>query len=172
MAFHLHGRGGAGKHYILMVDNSASMGATDISPTRLDWAKQEALNEIDAPSDNDFGMIIEFNSSASIKQSYTSNRGLLRQAVKDIAPTQRPTRIEEALTLADSLANPIRSGDDAAVRPANAEPGKERTYVSTATEVHLFRTAASRMFRNFRWGLIHYHAAGKLVLEAPARRNQ
>src|SRR5207253_1942181 len=55
MAFHLHGRSGAGKHYILMIDNSASMSATDVAPNRLEWAKQEALKEIDAATDNDFG---------------------------------------------------------------------------------------------------------------------
>src|SRR5437868_12611521 len=41
MAFHLHGRTGAGKHYILMIDNSASMAATDVAPNRLEYAKQE-----------------------------------------------------------------------------------------------------------------------------------
>ncbi len=171
MAFHLHGRGGAGKHYILMIDNSASMAATDMGPSRLDWAKQEALKEIDAASDNDFGMVLEFNSSAAIKQSYTSNRSLLRQAVREIVPTQRPTRIEEALTLADSLANPNRSGDDAAVRPVNAEPGKERTYVvaeGISTEVHLFSDGRFPDVPEFSLGNldVRYHAAGKLVLEA------
>src|SRR5213078_76902 len=47
MACHLHGRGGTGKHYILLIDNSASMSATDVAPSRLDYAKQEALKEID-----------------------------------------------------------------------------------------------------------------------------
>ncbi|MFN3590913.1 MAG: UPF0236 family transposase-like protein, partial [Thermaurantiacus sp.] len=42
----LHGRTGAGKHYILMIDNSASMSATDLSPSRLEWAKEEALKEM------------------------------------------------------------------------------------------------------------------------------
>src|SRR5262249_49355784 len=130
MDFRVHGRTSEGKHYILMIDNSASMSATDVAPSRLEWAKQEALKEIDAASDSDIGMVIVFNSSAEIRQSSTNNRGVLRLAVEGIHPTQRPTRIEEALSLADSLANPKGSADDASVRPADVEPGKERTYVA------------------------------------------
>src|SRR5581483_6520957 len=106
MDVRVHGRTGGGKHYILMIDNSASMGATDISPSRLHWAKQEALKEVDAATDNDYGMVIVFNSSAEILQSYTNNRGQLHSAIDRIVQTERPTRIEEALSLADSLANP------------------------------------------------------------------
>jgi hypothetical protein len=141
MAFRFHGRAGEGNHYILMIDNSASMSVTDVAPNRLEWAKQEAQKEIDARSDQDVGMVIVFNASAEIRQSYTTNRGLLRDAVKHIEPTQRITRIEEALSLADSLANPIRSTEDAASQPDNVEAGKERTYVApqgTPTDVHLF----------------------------------
>src|SRR5438128_3591319 len=58
MAFRFHGRTGEGKHYIVMIDNSASMAATDQEPTRLEWAKTEALKEIDGYGDNDFGMVI------------------------------------------------------------------------------------------------------------------
>src|SRR5262245_20062266 len=59
MAFHLHGQTASGKHYILMIDNSASMSATDVAPNRLEWAKQEAIKEIDAATDNDVGMVLE-----------------------------------------------------------------------------------------------------------------
>jgi len=114
-----------------MIDNSASMGAIDISPSRLHWAKLGSPQGIDAATDNDYGMVIVFNSSAEILQSYTNNRGQLRSAVEKIEQTQRSTRIEEALSLADSLANPNRSADDASVRPGpTVEPGKERTYVA------------------------------------------
>ena len=51
-------------------------------------------------------MVIEFNSRAAILQPYTNDRNLLRQAVEGIRQTNRPTRIEEALALAESLANP------------------------------------------------------------------
>jgi hypothetical protein len=168
MDFRVHGYSKEGKHYILMIDNSASMGAADISPSRLQWAKQEALKEIDASTDNDFGMVIVFNSSAEILQSYTNNRGQLRSAVEKIEQTQRVTRIEEALSLADSLANPNRSADDASVRPANVEPGKERTYVAAEgikdTEVHLFSDGRFPEMPDFALGnlIIHFHTAGKI----------
>ena len=53
------------------------MSATDIAPSRLEWAKAEAHKQIDAAADGDFGMVIEFNSNAEIKQSYTGDKGLL-----------------------------------------------------------------------------------------------
>ncbi len=170
MDFRVHGRTGEGKHYILMIDNSASMGATDVSPSRLHWAKQEALKEIDAATDADFGMVIVFNASAEILQSYTNDRGRLRLAVEKIEQTQRPTRIEEALSLADSLANPNRSADDASVRPADVEPGKERTYVAPegiTTEVHLFSDGRFPEMPDFSVGNLNMqlHLAGKLERE-------
>ena len=166
MDFRVHGRTSESKHYILMIDNSASMGATDVAPNRLHWAKQEALKEIDAATDSDVGMVLVFNSSAEILQSFTNNRGQLRTAVERIEQTQRPTRIEEALSLAASLANPSRSADDSSVRPANPEPGKERTYVAPegiATEVHLFSDGRFPDTPEFSAGNlnIHFHTAGK-----------
>lgn len=141
LSFQIHGSTSVGKHYILLIDNSASMSVTDVGTSRLEAAKEEALREIDAHSDGDSGMVIAFNSRASILQPYTSERHLLRSAVTKIAPTQRPTRIDEALQLADSLANPLRSTDDTAVRPDNEDPAQARTYVAPegiAAEVHLF----------------------------------
>jgi hypothetical protein len=141
MAFRLHGRAGSGQRYILMLDNSASMSATDVAPNRVEWAKSEALKTVDSYSDSDIGMVMIVNSGAEILQSFTTNRGLLRQAIREIKPTERTTRIEEALSLADSLANPVRSTEDVASQPENPEPGKDRLYVAprgVATTVHLF----------------------------------
>ena len=166
MDFKLHGRTQEARYYILLIDNSASMSARDAEPTRLEWAKLEALKELDAASDSDVGMVIKFNSSAEIVQSYTNNRGALRQAVMSIEPTQKPTRIEEALSLADSLANPTRSADDNSVKPADVTPGKERTYVSAegvATAVHLYSDGRFPDMPEFPLGniAIAYHLAGK-----------
>jgi hypothetical protein len=165
LGLQVHGTSATGKYYILLIDNSASMAVTDVAPNRLEVARQEALREIDAHADDDTGMIIAFNARASILQPYTRDRGLLRRAVAAIAPTRRLTRLDEALALADSLANPLHSSDDAAVRPAGEEPGRARTYVAAegiAAEVHLFSDGRFPDVPSFSSGNLdlHYHKIG------------
>jgi hypothetical protein len=142
LGLRFQGGTGRGRHYIVMLDNSASMAVRDADGlSRLEWAKREALKEIEASTDSDKGMVIVFNSQAATLQPFTTNRALLRQAVQSVTQTQRTTRIEEAITLADSRANPLRSADDLASQPDAVEPGKERTYVppkGVVTEVHLY----------------------------------
>jgi hypothetical protein len=166
LSLQIHGSTSVGKHYILLIDNSASMAVADASTSRLEAAKDEALREIDCHAEGDMGMVIAFNSRASILQPYTSERGLLRAAVAKITQTQRPTRIEEALQLADSLANPLRSTDDAAVRPDNEDPAQARTYVAAegiAAEVHLFSDGRFPDVPAFAAGNLdlNYHRVGK-----------
>jgi len=139
-----HGPTTTGRHYILMIDNSASMATTDVEPSRLEWAKAEALKIIDAAEDGHEGMVIVFNSTATTLQGYTTDRGELRAAVNSIKQSSRPTRIEAALTLADNLANQYRT-EDAVIQPEDQEPEKQRTLVpaatGTPTEVFLFTDA-------------------------------
>jgi hypothetical protein len=170
MAFQVHGKSGEGAHYILMVDNSASMAATDVAPSRLHEAKRLALQEIDGRGDNDVGMVIVFNSSAEILQSYTSDKGLLRAAIEKIEQTERLTRIDEALGLADSLANPHQTSDDATVRPEGAQPGKERTYVPAEgipTTLHVFTDGRFPDVPDFALGNLQarYHSVGSEQVE-------
>jgi len=165
MSFRLHGRAGEGKYYILMIDNSASMSATDVEPNRLEWAKREALKEIDAASDEDVGMVIVFNAAAETAQSRTSSKDLLRQAVRNIQPTQRPTNIKDALELAANLANPSKSTENEASRPSEEDPTKARTYApveGTPTAVHLFSDGRFRDLDQFELGNLNvtFHPAG------------
>jgi hypothetical protein len=162
LEFQVHGGSATGgQYYILLIDSSASMGVTDVQPNRLEVAKAEALKEIDSHADTDTGMVIEFNSRASILQPYTRDKGLLRAAVRRIdKPTQRSTRIDEALALADSLANPSRSVDDQMVRPAGENPAEARTYVSAEgirATVHLYSDG--------RFPDVPQFAAGNLSLQ-------
>ena len=114
-------------------------------------------------------MVIVFNSSAEIRQSYTSNRALLRRAVEDIEPTNNPTQVDEALNLAASLANPMFSTEDAAVRPDNPEPGKERTYAAAEgiqADVHLFSDGRFADVPNFALANLQltFHSPGSEIL--------
>ncbi|MHB1426204.1 MAG: VWA domain-containing protein [Gemmataceae bacterium] len=175
LSLQVQGSTSTGKHYILLLDNSASMAVADVGKSRLERAKDEALREIDGHAEGDVGMVIAFNSRASILQPYTSERGLLRAAVSKITQTQRITRIEEALQLAESLANPLRSTDDAAVRPpplppslAGGEGGEAqaRTYVAAegiAAAVHLFSDGRFPEVSAFAAGNLdlNYHRIGK-----------
>lgn len=174
-----HGATQMSRHFILMIDNSASMSAKDVTPSRLEWAKQEALKEIDAVGDHDFGMVIAFNSKATTLQTYTNDKEKLREAVRSIVQTQRPTRIEEALALAESLANPVRSTEDAAAQPEDVPEDQKRTFVQArgiSTVVHVYSdgryaklseaalTALSlRKAEDDKSGglNLHYHMAGK-----------
>jgi hypothetical protein len=139
MGFRFHGATSKGTHYIIIIDNSASMAAKDVLPTRLEWAKQEALKVIDANGDDNVGMVIEFNSKATTLQGYTTDRAKLRDKVMSIQQTNCTTRIDDALSLADSLANQIRSTENESVKPENQ--GVEMQYVppkGIPTEVYLF----------------------------------
>ncbi|MCI0680761.1 MAG: VWA domain-containing protein [Gemmataceae bacterium] len=184
LGFRYHGTSTRANHYILLIDNSASMSATDVSPSRLDWAKQEALREIDHAGDRDVGMVIVFNSKATTLQGYTNNRAKLRDAVRSIEPTQRTTRIQEALSLAESLANPVRTTEAQVMRPPDEIEGAEREVLppeGIKARVHLFSDGrfapvSDSVLANlgsrevgFATALgnlnLHYHPAGKPGVE-------
>jgi hypothetical protein len=108
------GREGAqlvGNRFIFLVDTSASMSATDVPPTRLEAAKKHIADLIDRMQADDVALIISFSNVARVEQSFTSNRSLLRQKVKDIKATQRTSDLREALRAAAGLANPGRTSD-------------------------------------------------------------
>jgi len=103
-----------GTRFIFLVDNSASMQATDVAPSRLADAQRRCAEFIDQMRSGDVAMVVSFADTARIEQTFTDNRGLLRRAVQQIQPTQRRTALGEALKVAAGLANPGRgsaSGD-------------------------------------------------------------
>ena len=99
---------------VFLVDNSASMGATDVFPTRLDEAKRRVRELIDEMRSGDVAMIVSFADNARVEQMFTDNRGELRRRLETISATDRPTSITEALRVASVLANPQQEGSDGA----------------------------------------------------------
>lgn len=103
----------AGERFIFLIDNSASMSATDTTKgiTRLEYAKNEIKNAIQSMPSGASAMLISFSNSANVRQSYTSNKSELIRKLEEVQPTQRTSDLNEALTAATGLANPGRSSD-------------------------------------------------------------
>jgi hypothetical protein len=97
-----------GRRFVLVIDQSASMAATDVPPSRLDRAKQEARKVVESMGSNDLAMVIAFSDRARVVSNYTGNRGQLLQRIDGIAPSQSSTSLREALQVAAGLANPSR----------------------------------------------------------------
>ena len=100
-----------GEHFIFLVDNSASMAATDVddASSRLADAKQQVEQMILQMDPDDKAMLISFSDSSRILQSYTSNTSQLRKRLADIKQTRRASNIKEAMVAASALANPGRT---------------------------------------------------------------
>ncbi len=104
----LRGMSGQSRRFILAIDNSASMSATDVAPDRLARAKAEAIKVVDNMDSDDLAMVIAFSDRAKVVSSYTGNKGLLRTRIGGIAASQSTTSLRDALQVAAGLANPSK----------------------------------------------------------------
>ena len=97
-----------GPRFIFMIDQSASMSATDVKPSRLAEAKRRTFELIDQMDSHSQAMIVAFSDHGHVVQNYTDNRRKLREQLEELQPTQRRTAALDALQLAAGLANPGR----------------------------------------------------------------
>jgi hypothetical protein len=91
------------RRLVLVVDNSASMNATDGTPTRLARAKAEGTRVIDRLRARDEMAIIAAGTEPQVACGLTGHQRSLRAALDGIAPTDGPTRVKEAVELARRL---------------------------------------------------------------------
>ena len=103
-----------GARYVLAIDNSASMGATDVKPTRLERAKAEARKIVDSLGGDDLAMVLTFSDRAKVVSNYTGDRTALARRIDAIAPTENSTSLREALQVAAGLANPSKQAEGVA----------------------------------------------------------
>jgi hypothetical protein len=96
---------------VVILDASASMEATDETPSRFEKARAEALQWVDGLKDNDQMVILEAGANTVVKQSATSERSALRQALRACAPSDSPTRLVAALKMAESLVRDRRGAE-------------------------------------------------------------
>ncbi len=100
----LFGRAVAGQCYLLIVDNSASMQATDVLPSRLETARAEAAQFVARHlRREDTALVLQTSPRARLVCRLTGDPARLRAALAQVAPTDAPGDMAGALTLAQSL---------------------------------------------------------------------
>lgn len=70
--------------FVIAIDSSSSMGAVDFTPTRIDAAKQTALDFVSSVPEGTHIGIVSFSGSSVIEQDITTDKYLLRQAINGI----------------------------------------------------------------------------------------
>ena len=100
---------GLARDIVLVVDASASMGATDVVPDRLGAAKQAAIDALrDLPSGGK-ASVIAAGRTARVVATGSTDMGRIRRAIDSIELTASTGDLGDALRLAGALA--ARSGD-------------------------------------------------------------
>jgi hypothetical protein len=97
---------------VVILDTSASMQATDETPSRFEKARAEALKWVDSLKDTDRMVILQAGANTEVKQSATSEKAALRRALAACACSDGPTRLVSALRMAESL---VRDQKDAEI---------------------------------------------------------
>src|SRR5437879_3457379 len=97
------GRLAGGNLQVLILDASASMQCTDETPSRFEKARAEALKLVNSLRDTDRMVVLRAGAVTEVKQSETSAKSLLRRALESCRVTDSPTRLTEALKMAESL---------------------------------------------------------------------
>jgi hypothetical protein len=97
---------GAGKLSVILIDRSASMGATDQpgGRTRLDEAKRRAKDFVAGMDRHGQATVIAFDDQPEMMQTFTGDQSALRNAIDRIQGTDRRTRLKMAYQLADAQA--------------------------------------------------------------------
>jgi hypothetical protein len=100
---YLSGKVLGGRLIVVILDASASMQSTDETPSRFERARSEALRMVDGMHDSDQMVLLQAAANTEVKQSPTSERAALRRALQSCRVTDTPTRLQEALKLAETL---------------------------------------------------------------------
>ncbi|HSH92993.1 MAG TPA: VWA domain-containing protein [Roseimicrobium sp.] len=100
---YIAGKQGEGVLIVTILDGSASMLATDEVPTRFDRARSEALKLVDGLRDQDQMVVLLAGMNTQVRQSSTSSKSQLRKILAECRPAEVPTRMLEAIKLAETL---------------------------------------------------------------------
>ena len=98
------------RRVILVIDNSASMNATDVEPSRLAKAREEAHEIIKGLRARDEMAIVAAGTQPRVVCGLTGHHKTLRMALDEVGPTDGPTKLNDAMALARRLAAETEGG--------------------------------------------------------------
>ncbi len=124
---------GLARDLVLVVDVSASMGATDVLPDRLSRAKEEASAALRELPAGGRVSVIAAGRSARVVTNGTTDLGRVKQAISSLAVTASPGDLGDALRLASALA--ARSGDAQVLVVTDAASGPPALTVDAPVRV-------------------------------------
>jgi hypothetical protein len=170
----LKGDSAVGSRHVIMIDRSASMSARDEKNeagetiSRLEAAKEQAIKLVESlkepgvfdKASGDQAMLIVFDNTAKAVQTFTSDKDVLKNAIKAITPTDAPTLVDEAFRLARAQA-PRRIITDK--RPDGTEGFIEGPAGPVGT-IHLYsdgRLPDAEKAEASREDVVLFHAIGK-----------
>ncbi len=100
----VYGRGATGRTIVVLLDKSAPMNATDVSPSRLAAAKSAADHFLDTEMNgSDVATVITVTNKPADAVGFTTSKKRLEAAIDDAPPTDTVADMPAALTLAQSL---------------------------------------------------------------------
>lgn len=154
-----------GKTTVLLIDRSGSMSALDQNgKSRLDEAKAQARDLVDAMPSGGTAMVIAFDDHADPVQSFTSDTNMLKAAISRIQPTDRRSDIKLAYQLADAqLLN---------FNPAQLRSDKELPDVRVYSDGRLLNPEDATVHGNVRYEKIGSDQAANVgIVALSAKRN-
>ncbi len=104
---------GPARRYVILIDRSASMNATDVKPSRLEAAKEQAKVFVESMQskafyslrdESDQMMVIAFDNSAKVMCNFTSDKRQLNRAIDAIIPSDGVSSLAEAIIVAQAFA--------------------------------------------------------------------
>lgn len=97
---------GLAEHTVVVLDTSASMGAVDGDPDRLESAKAEAVALLDELPEQGRVSLVTAGPTARVRVSSTTDLSAFESAVRAVRLSDGPSDLQAAMTLADGLETP------------------------------------------------------------------
>ena len=103
------------RRIVLVMDNSASMNATDVQPSRLSEARRHASQLVSGMRHRDEVALVAAGTQPQVMVGFTGRQRTLSDAIQALPSTDGPSHVAEAITLAQRLLGERQDGKQAEV---------------------------------------------------------